>query len=40
VLEGAPWPWTDVLPGLGACVLLGALALAYVSRVLARAALR
>jgi len=40
VLEGAPLPWADLLPGLAACLLLGALALAYVSRVLARSAVR
>jgi hypothetical protein len=33
-------PWADLLPGLAACLLLGALALAYVSRVLARSAVR
>jgi len=40
VLEGAPLPWADLLPSLAACLLLGALALAYVARVLARSAVR
>ena len=40
VLEGAPLQWADLLPGLAACLLLGALALAYVARVLARSAVR
>ena len=40
VLEGTPWPWTDLLPGLAACVALGALALADVARTLTRAAVR
>lgn len=40
VLEGTPWAWTDLLPGLAACAALAALALADVARTLTRAAVR
>ena len=40
VLEGTPWPWTDLVPGIVACGVLAALALADVARTLTRAAVR